>query len=252
MQIRNSFDPKIKYLFDSKQKILNLFDHLEKSIYNNSEILDEIERNLEMMHKIASKETSTLTKLKIEALWKYLLRFRKRKAYQKYEFDRLYAKLKKITPLNTNETSQENPKINLLLNKFSLRDSFPKNRFKKIKDEYLIINFQRTLYILPKYPNKICKNIPLNKKYFEHKNIRYPIFPLSPLSENFSSKESYSKVILFKTKFEWKPIRYDFIEIDIKMPKEEFLERQIQLEKPLAGIHFFLKWRGNPCYLVDF
>ena len=240
---------KSRQFFDLKIRAGILLDQIEKTIFENSKTLDELDWVFREMRRIAEVEKSPYFSLRSKSLSAQVSKFRKRKGYRKIEFDRFYSTLEKIQ--ETDAVEFLNRSLQKKIEKISesylgLEPSQSGERaYLPLPNTFFILNFQKTHFIFRHYPYRILQNIPFSKKYLQQKDLRFPIFPLVPFVSRGTLQSHSSKLMLIRTQTAWRGIRFDFLDAELEIPEDEFEARKRPLGKSFLGVDFFLKWRGN-------
>jgi hypothetical protein len=245
------------------QNSKNFYELKQKAIL----LLVKIERSFDVDVKDIEKFASTLKKLKVQANEQNYIYFEERlKTIQdrfnsflekrkdtKKDLNKIYNLFEKIK--DDKRSKLINSKlINDLSNK-KISISPVEKKDKKINslDSYLIMHFQKSIFIVPDVKKKIIKNISYKTKYLAFKKQKISIFPLSPIGDdkNDDSKK-VSQILVLSTLEGYKCIRFDDLIQQENFDNIEFNERKIESGSIYEDLKYFIRWRGRNCFFLNY
>lgn len=241
---------EINEFFDVKLDFQRNLEEVEKKTFEISKDLESLRLKLEKLSKLAEKHDNEYFKLKIRSLELHLKKLRTKKGYRQLEFDRLFKILSQIKQTDKVELLDEAIKSKIeKIARTQVNVKKKKNYIPNRENKYLIFNFQKSLYMLPSLPKRILHNVPFSKKNLVYKGKKFPIFPLY-VSSVFGENEK-SNVLIVRKGLEFFALRYDFLEDEIELSKEELQQKLLDFPNPLPFIKHFIKWKGMKCYYIS-
>jgi hypothetical protein len=239
-----------RYFFDLKLEIQRDVHVLEKAVYDFSGRLDEVRQKVERLNQLAEKHGSEYFTLKIKSLQSQIQKIKKKKGYNKIEFDRLLSMLSKIQESERVEFLSEAIRAKIeKIAETSLNQKKKNIHVPDRKNKYFLFNFQRILYLVKSLPKRIMYNVSFSQKGIVFRNQRFPIFPSNPMS--MDSETMDSKLVIIRNGTKFLGLRYDFFETELEMDENEIEERTHTLEQSNAFIRKYIKWKGQKCYILE-
>ena len=245
------------------QNSKNFYELKQKAIL----LLVKIERSFDVDVKDIDKFEVILKKLKVQANEQNFIYFEERLKSIQDRFNTFLEKRKETKKdlnkiFNLFEKIKDDERSNLINSKLINSLSNKKNSFspiekkdKKIKslDSYLVLQFQKSIYIVPDLKKKIIKNISYKTKYLSFKKQKISIFPLSPVEVDYNeNSKKVSEILILNTLEGYKCIRFDdFIQEEI-FDDIELNERKIESGSIYEDLRNFIRWRGRNCLFLDF
>ena len=242
-----------KNFYELKQKAILLLVKIERSFDVDAKDIDKFEVILKKLKLQANEQNFIYFEERLKSIQDRFNTFLEKRKDTKKDLNKIFNLFEKIK--DDERSNLINSKlVNSLSNKKnSISPIEKKDKKKKSLDRYLVLQFQKSIYIVPDLKKKIIKNISYKTKYLSFKKQKISIFPLSPVEVDYNeNSKKVSQILILNTLEGYKCIRFDDFIQEENFDDIELNERKIESGSHYEDLKNFIRWRGRNCLLLDY
>jgi len=242
-----------KNFYELKQKAILLLVKIERTFDVDPKDIEKFEAILKKLKLQANEQNYIYFEERLKTIQDRFNSFLEKRKDTKKDLNKIYNLFEKIK--DDKRSNFINSKLikNLSNNEISISPLEKKDKKIKSSDSYIILQFQRSIIIVPDVKKKIIKNISYKTKYLSFKKQKISIFPLSPIPEsNNENSKNVSQILVLNTLEGYKCVRFDDFIQEENFDDIELNERKIKSGSTYEDLKHFIRWRGRNCFFIDF